>query len=462
MPVFVEDPAQFSKSRLKSDLIAHNVALPPSKSKKEVYVALHMKHVDQKNAADFSSDEEDQVQDVSEEEEDTDNTEMPDPSSLTDDDLKAALLMHGFKAGPIVASTRALYEQKLRKLLQSDGHDKVNGIEKGVLYSDSEEEEENGEEEDEESGSEGAKQETAEQSEQAQEESSQVKLLFQKGGYVYPQCFLPSSRLRACASRHREPSPKWNSGNALKSSEQSRSCCSQIPAGISRASSVDQCSGLGSGVPSGSQSVMSNGSFSSLTFSITRLVEEMESRTSLSTSVDSKRELNGSNVQEHWSRSNRLDMPVVDKNTKKDQSLYYTPKASSCEWEMKLPEEPVKDTVKDLFPDTKTTPTGIHATRRRPIKGAAGRPIQYAYPDTPASPTTLERREVERRLVPIKIQILVFLIVAFLLYFIYACVEDNSFSPFVALLESLSQESENEGLLVQVEIQDTAALSGQE
>jgi len=301
MPVFVEDPAQFSKSRLKSDLIAHNVALPPSKSKKEVYVALHMKHVDQKNAADFSSDEEDQVQDVSEEEEeDTDNTEMPDPSSLTDDDLKAALLMHGFKAGPIVASTRALYEQKLRKLLQSDGHDKVNGIEKGVLYSDSEEEEENGEEEDEESGSEGAKQETAEQSEQAQEESSQ------------------------------------------------------------------------------------------------------------------------------------------------------------------LPEEPVKDTVKDLFPDTKTTPTGIHATRRRPIKGAAGRPIQYAYPDTPASPTTLERREMERRLVPIKIQILVFLIVAFLLYFIYACVEDNSFSPFVALLESLSQESENEGLLVQVEIQDTPALSGQE
>lgn len=111
-------------------------------------------------------------------------------------------------------------------------------------------------------------------------------MLFQKGGYVYPQCFLPSSRLvnttdilsvytffiffcqtkstgetdvffvfdwvgflqRACASRHREPSPKWNSGNALKSSEQSRSCCSQIPAGISRASSVDQCSGLGSGV----------------------------------------------------------------------------------------------------------------------------------------------------------------------------------------------------------------------
>lgn len=52
----------------------------------------------------------------------------------------------------MLASTRALYERKLRKLLQSDGHDKLNGAEKGVLYSDSEDEEENGEEDDEESG----------------------------------------------------------------------------------------------------------------------------------------------------------------------------------------------------------------------------------------------------------------------------------------------------------------------
>lgn len=64
MPVFAEDPAQLSKSRLKSDLIAHNVALPPAKSKKQVYVELHLKHINHKNAADFSSDEEDQAQNV--------------------------------------------------------------------------------------------------------------------------------------------------------------------------------------------------------------------------------------------------------------------------------------------------------------------------------------------------------------------------------------------------------------
>lgn len=63
MPLF-EDPVNFSKSRLKSDLIAHNVSLPPTKSKKEVYLELHLKHIGQKNATDFSIDEEDQVQDM--------------------------------------------------------------------------------------------------------------------------------------------------------------------------------------------------------------------------------------------------------------------------------------------------------------------------------------------------------------------------------------------------------------
>ena len=53
---------------------------------------------------------------------------------------------------------------------------------------------------------------------------------------------------RARASRNKEPGPAWNSGNALKSSEQSRPRCSQIPVGISRASSVDHRPGLGSGV----------------------------------------------------------------------------------------------------------------------------------------------------------------------------------------------------------------------
>ncbi|XP_067381980.1 LEM domain-containing protein 1 isoform X5 [Channa argus] len=393
MPHFVEDPLYLSKSRLKSDLVAHDVALPPARSNKEVYVKLHKKHIDQKTDADFSSDEEDRVQDVAEE-----DPELPDPRNLTDDGLKAALLKHGVKAGPVVASTRALYERKLSQLLQSDGHDRPNGAEKAVLYSDSEGEEEDGQEDDADSDSE-AKEETME--EQPQQASSQVDLNFQNGDLHYPQCFLPSSRLRVCASRNREPD--GNSGNALKSSERSQPRCSQIPVGISKASSVGQCSRLASG---------------------------MESRRSPSITTNAERDLNGGNVKERCSWS---------------------------DWEL------VKDTLKDLFPDTQTTSTGIYATRRRPIKGAAGRPVQYVYPDSPASPSTLERREVERRLVPIHIQILVFIILTCLLYLIYVCVEDNSLSPFVALLQSLSQGSEDEhGLLLQDKTQDTPALSAQQ
>lgn len=441
MPLFQEDPTNLTKSRLKSDLLAHNVALPPSKSRKEVYLELHLKHINQKHAADFSSDEEDPVQDMDDREEDPEDAEIPDPSALTDDDLKAALLKHGFKAGPIVASTRALYEKKLRTLLQSNGHDHLNGTEKGVLYSDSEEDEvENGEEQDRESDSEGEDEEAIEQSEQKTEQQSS-----QKRGFVYPQCFLPSSRLKTHASRNRQPASKWNSGNAEKTSEQS-------PAGISRASSVDQLSGLGSGVnaavhpevPSRSLSVKpsSSSSFSSQAFSITQMVEEMESRASVSTSADT--ELSGSVVHDYWSCSSRPDMSVQDKYNMRTRTQYYTPKSSPYITEMKLSQEPVKNTFKDIFPDAVTTPTGIYATCRRPIRGAAERPIQFAYPESPLSPISLERRELECRLVPIRIQLVVFFIVACLLYLFYSLAEDNALSPAMAFLDSLNLESETE------------------
>ncbi|XP_034447430.1 LOW QUALITY PROTEIN: lamina-associated polypeptide 2, isoforms beta/gamma-like [Hippoglossus hippoglossus] len=389
MPVLVEEPALLSKSRLRSDFVAHNVKL-------------HLKHIDHRNAAEFSSDEEEDVQDEAEKEEKPEEAEMPDLSGLTDDDLKAALLRHGFKPGPIVASTRALYEKKLSRLLRSNGHNLLNAAEK-VMYSASEEEEEeeeeNGEDDDAESGAEEEKQEAAEQSDEAQPGSSQI------GGFFYPQCFLPSSRLRARASRNKEPSPAWNSGNALKSSEQSRPRCSQIPVGISRASSVDHRPGLGSGVQAGSQTVAADASssFTSPVFSITEMVEEMESRGSLSTSSNTVREFNRSNGQEHCSGSSRLDTPVVDSSSMKNHSVYCTPRTSPHKRGMKPPREPVNDTFKDLLP-AETTPTGIYATLRSPIKGAAGRPVQYVYPDLLSVPRPWRRRVVERRLVPIHIR----------------------------------------------------------
>lgn len=94
----------------------------------------------------------------------------------------------------------------------------------------------------------------------------------------------------------------------------------------------------------------------------------------------------------------------------------------------------------------------LSATCRKPIKGAAERPIQFAYPESPLSPTTMERRELERRLVPIHIQFVVFFIIACVLYLFYSFAEDDTFSPVMAFLDSLNQESgSGEGLLLQAE-----------
>uniref|UniRef100_A0A672K227 Lamina-associated polypeptide 2, isoforms beta/delta/epsilon/gamma-like n=1 Tax=Sinocyclocheilus grahami TaxID=75366 RepID=A0A672K227_SINGR len=102
--------------------------------------------------------------------------------------------------------------------------------------------------------------------------------------------------------------------------------------------------------------------------------------------------------------------------------------------------EPVTDVLSEMFPDTAKTPTGIYATKRRPIKGAAGRPVQFKYPEMPLlSPTTLERQEIQQRLVPLWVQIVVFLLVVCLLYLIYASMEEPLSNPFTALLEGLQE-----------------------
>ncbi|XP_067228077.1 LEM domain-containing protein 1 isoform X1 [Chanodichthys erythropterus] len=271
MPVFVEDPSQFSKERLKSELIAHNVDLPPPESKKHAYVELYLKHV-RTNSTDFSSDEEEDHFNANAKKEAAD---MVDLSLLTDDQLKAKLLQYGVKAGPIVASTRGLYEKKLKKLLDSSARTsqhRINGTGDAGLYSDSEEEAEREEDEDKDSDSEQLRSETV--------------------------------------------------------------------------------------------------------------------------------------------------------------SCTETSKTGS--------REPVMDVLSEMFPDTAKTPTGIYATKRRPIKGAAGRPVQFKYPEMPLlSPTTLERQEIQQRLVPLWVQIMVFLLVACLLFLIYSSIEEPLSSPFTALLDGL-------------------------
>lgn len=95
------------------------------------------------------------------------------------------------------------------------------------------------------------------------------------------------------------------------------------------------------------------------------------------------------------------------------------------------------------------------ATKRRSIKGAAGRPVQFKYLETPPSPATLERRDIEQRLVPLWVQIVVFILMAALLCFIYISMEESLENPFSTLPNSLSQEPGSDDLELVPNSQDT-------
>ncbi|XP_028305629.1 thymopoietin b [Gouania willdenowi] len=133
MPEFLEDPSVLTKERLKSELLANNVALPSGEQRKDVYVQLYLKNLTVLNththADTFSSDDERPTALVlsnrsrsgrkATRKSDKPRSEEVEVNNLSDEDLKLQLAKHGVDSGPIVASTRRVYEMKLQKLLDS-------------------------------------------------------------------------------------------------------------------------------------------------------------------------------------------------------------------------------------------------------------------------------------------------------------------------------------------------------
>ncbi|XP_031587407.1 thymopoietin a [Oreochromis aureus] len=134
MPEYLDDPSVLTKEKLKSELLAHNVELPSGNPTKDVYVQLYLTKLAGQSrrpaaaAADsFSSDDElppPALPDTSRSSgrKATRKTDKVRPieldvTALSDKTLRDELLERGLDVGPIVASTRKLYEKKLQKLL---------------------------------------------------------------------------------------------------------------------------------------------------------------------------------------------------------------------------------------------------------------------------------------------------------------------------------------------------------
>jgi len=143
--------ASLTKEELKNALINNGIDLPPSSSKKEVFVALYEKHVapiDEKR--EFSADEEDEEIII------TKKAKPPiyafdrsavtaevDVDSMDDDQLLQSLKENNIEAGPIGNTTRDLYKKKLKEALAGSAElveevsvNVTNGSEEG--YSDTE------------------------------------------------------------------------------------------------------------------------------------------------------------------------------------------------------------------------------------------------------------------------------------------------------------------------------------
>ncbi|XP_069346367.1 thymopoietin isoform X5 [Eulemur rufifrons] len=149
MPEFLEDPSILTKDKLKSELVANNVTLPAGEQRKDVYVQLYLQHLTARNRPplaaganskgppDFSSDEEREPTPVlgsgaaaagrsraTVGRKATKKTDKPrledkddlDVTELTNEDLLDQLVKYGVNPGPIVGTTRKLYEKKLLKL----------------------------------------------------------------------------------------------------------------------------------------------------------------------------------------------------------------------------------------------------------------------------------------------------------------------------------------------------------
>ncbi|XP_071533542.1 uncharacterized protein [Panulirus ornatus] len=136
-----------TKEQLRNELVTHGVELPSSGAKKDEYLRLYEKYVApvEQSKGDFSSDDED----IPVNEVDTQaslETSMVidglDISKLDDDELFSRLEGLGASVGPIVDTTRQVYQKKLFTLLGGEiiESPSYNGDVGEEEYSDSEEE----------------------------------------------------------------------------------------------------------------------------------------------------------------------------------------------------------------------------------------------------------------------------------------------------------------------------------
>ncbi|XP_031962138.1 thymopoietin isoform X3 [Corvus moneduloides] len=401
MPEFLADPSVLTKEKLKSELIANNVSLPGGEQRKDVYVQLYLQHLTARNPPalaqpDFSSDEEREPTPLGarsrgaaaagrkatkktdkprpEEKDDLDITEM------SNEDLQEQLMKYGVNPGPIVATTRKLYEKKLLKLMEQGPELKApvplpaisttentrqNGNNDSDQYSDN-------------------------------EEDPKTELRLEKREPLKARTKTPVALKQKRVVEH----------NQVEAT-------AQLPiddAVISENTSINETILAASNKTLVGNRVPGNFKHAAPTLSVSEL-SDMPRRTP-------KKPLMAAEVPERTTEERRVE----------------------------------RDILKEMFPYEVSTPTGISASCRRPIKGAASRPLEhsdfvmeesyskYAQKYGTSADTKSEKPPIKKdRSVPLWIKVLLFVVVSVFMFLVYQSMETNQGNPFSKYMNIVTQ-----------------------
>ncbi|TFK03370.1 Lamina-associated polypeptide 2, isoforms beta/delta/epsilon/gamma [Platysternon megacephalum] len=436
MPEFLADPSVLTKEKLKSELIANNVSLPGGEQRKDVYVQLYLQHLTARNAPaalaqpDFSSDEEREPTPLGarsrggaapgrkatkktdkprlEEKDDLDVTE------LSNEDLQEQLVKYGVTPGPILATTRQIYEKKLQKL-KEQGPELGSSTPLPTVSSSAENTRQNGNNDSDQYSD--------------NEEDPKVEFRLQKREPLKAKTKTPVTLKQRRVVEHNQNYSQDGVTEAIWTSGSSKSGPLQA---VSRESTRVSRRTPRKRVETTAQlpvddAVMSEG---------TPIAETIVASSNETLQVVNRVPGNFKHAAPTLSISEFSDLP---RRTPKKPLMT----AEVVEKTLAEERRVERDILKEMFPYEVSTPTGISASCRRPIKGAAGRPIElsdfrmeesfsskYVSKYVPSADDKPEKPITKKRSIPMWIKILLFVVVSVFLFVVYQSMETNQGNPF--------------------------------
>ncbi|XP_053111028.1 thymopoietin isoform X6 [Hemicordylus capensis] len=416
MPEFLADPSVLTKEKLKSELIANNVNLPSGEQRKDVYVQLYLQHLTARNASgasaqpDFSSDEERRestpfaarnrggggspVAAVGRKA--TKKTDKPRPeeqddvevADLGNEELKEQLMRYGVNPGPIVATTRKLYEKKLLKL-KEQGQELRSLIPTPTVSSSAENNRQNGNNDSDQYSD--------------NEEDPKTEFILEKREPLKGRTKAPVTLKQRRITEH----------NQVETT---------VPLPVHDAV-MSESTPIADTVVASSNKTLVN--ILNLQEVVNRLPGNLKHADPI-LSVSDFSEFPRRTPKKSLMTAEVMEKPAEDRRLE-------------------------RDILKEMFPYESSTPTGISASCRRPIKGAAGRPIEFGdfqleepysskyISKYTASADDKAEKPIKKRSIPMWIKILLFVVVSVFLFLVYQSMETNQGNPFSPFLNSDSQ-----------------------